>query len=114
MPQMSIADPLGLTSVVPISPLSDLRPFLRTSMNDDFKMDEQAALDESPIMMTNRHSAPVTVWVGADERPALLDQARWLSDAWGCDLVIAPDRHHFDVIDSLADSDSELVRLLTS
>ncbi|MFT7592821.1 MAG: arylformamidase [Paracoccaceae bacterium] len=103
-----------LTSVVPISPLSDLRPFLRTSMNDDFKMDEQAALDESPIMMANRYSTPVEIWVGADERPALLDQARWLSDAWNAGLVIVPEKHHFDIIDALADPESDLVgRLVT-
>ena len=103
-----------LTTVVPISPLSDLRPFLRTTMNNDFKMDEQAAIAESPIMMTNRYTAPVSVWVGADERPALVDQARWLSAAWGCDLEIVPDRHHFDVIDLLTDPDSDMVRLLTA
>jgi len=103
-----------LKSVVPISALSDLRPLLHTSMNDDFKMDEQAAIDESPIMMTNRYSVPVTVWVGADERPAFLDQARWLSDAWAADLVIAPGKHHFDVIDPLTDPESDLVRRLVT
>lgn len=103
-----------MTSVVPISPLSDLRPLLRTAMNDDFQMDEQAAISESPIMMTNRYPVPVSVWVGADERPALLDQARWLSDAWTADLVIAPEKHHFDVIDALTDPESDLVRRLVT
>ena len=103
-----------LKSVIPISALSDLRPLLRTSMNEDFKMDEQAAIDESPIMMTNRHTVPVMVWVGGAERPAFLDQARWLSDAWAADLVIAPEKHHFDVIDALSDPKSDLIRRLVT
>ena len=102
-----------LHAVVPISPLSDLRPLRRTSMNADFKMDEEAAIAESPIFTDRRHPARVAVWVGAEERPAFLDQARWLSEAWEVDLVIPPDRHHFDVIDALAEPDSNLVRLLT-
>lgn len=100
--------------VVPIAPLGDLRPFLQTSMNDDFRMDMAAAKAESPVLMTDRHKVAAAVWVGSAERPALLDQARWLSEAWGVDMVIAPGKHHFDVIDALTDPNSNLVRLLTS
>jgi len=84
--------------VLPISPLSDLRPFRRTVMNHDFRMLENEAIAESPLLMHNRHDVPVTVWVGAAERPAFLDQARWLTDAWDADLVITPDAHHFNEI----------------
>ena len=103
-----------LSHVLPISPLADLRPLRRTVMNADFHMLEAEAIAESPLLMHNRHDVPVTVWVGGDERPAFLDQARWLANAWGAGHVIAPDRHHFDVIDPLGDPDSELVRLLTA
>ncbi|WP_438990874.1 alpha/beta hydrolase [Lentibacter sp.] len=102
-----------LSHVMPISPLSDLRPLMQTSMNADFKLDEAAAVAESPIFMEDRVDCPVTVWVGGAERPAFLDQAGWLSDAWGCDLVEAAGKHHFDVVDGLADAESEmLARLL--
>jgi acetyl esterase/lipase len=101
-------------AVVPISPLSDLRPLMKTSMNADFGLDDAAARVESPIFMRDRHRARVTVWVGADERPAFLDQARWLAEAWQVDHVIAPGRHHFDVIDALAEPESDLVRRLTA
>ncbi len=113
-PAVLPADMAGrLHAVVPISPLSDLRPFLRTSMNEDFGLSMADAEAESPIYTKNRHTARVAVWVGADERPVFLDQARWLSEAWGEDMVIAPGRHHFDVIDALEDPASNLVRLLT-
>ena len=100
-----------LQSVMPISPLSDLRPLLLTSMNAQFGLDVAAAEAESPVLMTRR-DVPVTVWVGADERPAFLDQARWLAEAWGCDRVVAPNRHHFDVIEALTDADSTMVGCL--
>lgn len=93
---------------VPISPVSDLRPLLQTSMNATLGLDETDAAAESPV----RHPAPdvpVTVWVGAEERPVFLDQARWLAEAWRAEHRIAPGRHHFDVIDALRDADSPLV-----
>lgn len=99
---------------VPISPLSDLSPLMHTSMNDDLQLEPGEAAAESPVNMDARLCVPVAVWVGAEERPAFLDQARWLSEAWGADLVLAPGRHHFDVIDALSDPESVLVRLLTS
>lgn len=101
-----------LAHVVPISPLSDLRPLLRTSMNDAFRMDEAAAWAESPIAQP-RPDVPVTVLVGAHERPVFLDQAGWLGAAWDCPTVIAPETHHFDVIDALTDPESPITRLLT-
>ena len=103
-----------LTAIIPISPLSDLRPLMQTAMNDDFRLDDAAARAESPVSMTSRYDAPVTVWVGANERPALLDQARWLAEAWHSDHIIVPERHHFDIIDALEDPKSDLVRRLTA
>ncbi len=96
-------------NVVPISPLSDLRPFLETSMNESLGLDEAEAIAESPITH-ERLRIPLTVWVGAEERPAFLDQARWLAEAWHRDLRIAPGRHHFDILDDLEHPGSPLVR----
>ncbi|MDU8910004.1 alpha/beta hydrolase [Aestuariicoccus sp. MJ-SS9] len=100
-----------LARVMPISPLSDLRPLMQTSMNDDFRMTEEETIAESPAL-AEKPAVPVTVWVGADERPALLDQSEWLAKAWGADHVVEPGKHHFDVIDGLADPQSAMVRAL--
>lgn len=100
-----------LTRIVPISPVSDLRPLLEASMNATLRLDEDEADRESPVL----HEAPdvpVTVWVGAEERPVFLDQARWLAEAWGAEHRIDPGRHHFDVIDGLCDADTPLVRTI--
>ena len=101
-----------LTHVMPISPLSDLRPLLRTSMNEDLQLDDAEAEAESPMLMQDRYATDVTVWVGSDERPAFLDQARWLADAWSAKLVVTEGKHHFDVIAPLADKDSPMIRAL--
>jgi hypothetical protein len=95
--------------VVPISPVADLRPLLRTSMNADLRLDAAEAAAESPIFGAPRAGIAVAVWVGADERPAFLDQARWLGDAWGVPVRQAAGRHHFDVIDALCDAGSPMI-----
>ena len=102
-----------LAKVVAISPLSDLAPLMQTDMNAELRIDAAEARAESPVHHP-RPGVPVSVWVGADERPAFLDQARWLSDAWDAPLHVAPGRHHFDIIELLSDMESELVQDLTT
>ncbi|MCG7494576.1 alpha/beta hydrolase [Thalassobius sp. Cn5-15] len=99
--------------VMPISPVADLRPLLKTSMNDKFKMDAVDARAESPVLQGLLEGVDVTVWVGGEERPAFLEQATALAEAWSCDCVIDAGRHHFDVIDGLMERDGRmLARLL--
>ena len=103
-----------LRRVMPISPVADLRPLLRTAMQAELCLDRAEAEAESPVLMTNRHDVPVTVWVGGEERPAFLDQARWLAEAWGADHVIDPGKHHFNVIDGLAEAHGAMLYALLS
>jgi arylformamidase len=113
-------DPLVLPSdirgriaqVLPISPLADLLPLLETSMNEVLQLDMAEAEAESPINMSPPHGVDVSVWVGGDERPAFLEQAENLSRTWGAKLVVAEGKHHFDVIDALADPESDMIRAL--
>lgn len=100
-----------LQKVVPISPVTDLRPLMQTAMNGDLQLDAAEAEAESPALGPRR-DVPVHVWVGGGERPAFLDQARWLRDAWGCGLTITEGQHHFNVIDPLTDADSALMATL--
>jgi len=93
--------------VVSISGLHDLRPLLHTDINADLNLDAKEADAESPILQ-RRPNCPVVAWVGGDERPAFIEQSKWLGEAWGADVVIEPGKHHFDVIDSLCDADGSL------
>lgn len=101
-----------LRHVMPISPVSDLRPMVDLSMNELFMLTLESAADESPALMQDRMDVPVTVWVGAEERPAFVDQARWLAEAWTVPLVEAEGLHHFNVIDALADPESDMIEAL--
>lgn len=101
--------PGAVRRVVPISPLADLRPLMATQMNDTLHLDPAEAAAESPAMMTPRPGTQAHVWVGGQERPAFLWQARVLSEDWACPWTVAPGRHHFDVIDDLENPDSALM-----
>ncbi len=110
---VALASADRLKNIVPISPLSDLRPLLQNSMNANLRLDMDEAIAESPLLAKTLRDVPTHVWVGADERPVFLDQARWLADGWeNATLTIAPARHHFDVIDDLAEPDSALLTAL--
>ena len=110
-----LPDPVAarVKRLVPISPLSDLRPLMQTEMNGVLGIDLPEAHAESPVRSTHRHRIPTTVWVGANERPAFLEQAKWLRDAWAeASLRVLQDRHHFDVIEDLQDDTSAMVQSL--
>ncbi len=100
-----------LRHVMPISPVADLRPLMQTSMNADLRITDAVAQAESPVL-GRPLGLPVTVWVGGDERPAFLDQACSLAEAWNCGHVVAEGKHHFDVIAPLADPQSDMVACL--
>ncbi len=101
-----------LRRVVPISPLSDLRPLMQTGMNATLHLDPAEAAAESPALLTRREGVECVVWVGGQERPAFLWQARLLSENWSCPWHVAPGKHHFDVIDELTDPHSLLMETL--
>lgn len=106
-----------VSSCVPISALTDLRPLMRTGMNDTLNIDTGEAQRESPALLCPRMDIPVTPWVGGAERPEFIRQSRILADIWAglgaeTELVIDPGRHHFDVIEAMRDRNSPLVRRL--
>lgn len=108
--RMACADiALPLARVVPISPLADLAPLMQTDMNATLKIDAAEAASESPARHARRAGVQAHVWVGAQERPAFLWQARTLSENWACGWTAEPGKHHFDVIDGLTDPRSALM-----
>ncbi|WP_348981135.1 alpha/beta hydrolase [Azospirillum sp. TSH100] len=103
--------------VVSISGLHDLRPLLNTGMNVKLGLDEAEAVAESPALLRPQPGIGVTCWVGADERPEFVRQTELLANIWlglgaATGLRLAEGRHHFDVIDDLADPESALVSVL--
>jgi len=106
-----------LHRVVSISGVHDLRQLQLTRMNETLGLNAQEALAESPALLEPRKDVAVTAWVGAQERPEFLRQTRMLEEAWsmaGANIraVYERDRHHFDVIDGLAETGSPLLSAL--
>lgn len=105
-----------LRHVVSISGLHDLRPMLMTARNDLLKLDIDSAEANSPVLKRPLPGVRLTTWVGGGERQEFLRQSALLSNIWhglGCATqnVVAPDRHHFNVIDALMDADGPMLRL---
>ncbi|MDU9004298.1 alpha/beta hydrolase [Sedimentitalea todarodis] len=110
--------PVGIRSrlshVLSISGLHDLRPMLRTERNTALKLDMACAEANSPALKRPMEHVRLTTWVGGGERQEFLRQSALLSNIWhglGCVTqdVVAPNRHHFNVIDDLADPESVML-----
>jgi len=99
----------GLRRVVPVSPLAELAPLMATEMNATLRLDGPECAAESPARLARAAGVACHVWVGGQERPAFLWQARVLSEEWGCPWTVEAGRHHFDVVEGLADPGAGLV-----
>ena len=103
--------------VLPISGVHDLRPLIKTKMNDDFRMSLTDAAAESPALLTPKTGADLVAWVGAAERPEFVRQNALLASAWsGCFIetrqVEIPGQNHFTVIEGLSDANDPLTQAL--
>lgn len=108
--RMGCADvDVPIARVVPISPLADLAPLMQTDMNEGLKIDAAEAQAESPARHALKPGCSAHIWVGGQERPVFLWQARTLSEVWACVWTVDAGRHHFDVIDGLEDGGSPLM-----
>ncbi len=106
-----------IENTVSISGLHDLRPLLKTTMNDILKLDPDEAAHESAALLHPALPCSITCWVGADERPEFVRQNDLLANIWTglgalTRSVHAPNKHHFNVIADLADPGSDLVACL--
>ncbi|QKC96855.1 alpha/beta hydrolase [Mesorhizobium sp. NZP2298] len=105
--------------VVSISGLHDLRPLMRTGMNEALAIDEAEAQAESPALLRPMDGVRITCWAGGGERSEFLRQNALLANIWTglgavTSTVVEPDRHHYDIVDGLADPAHGLTRTLIS
>lgn len=106
-----------LQHVMPISGLNDLRPLMKTSMQQLLQLDHDEALRESPALLEPLPGVRITCWVGAEERPEFIRQNDLLANIWtglGANIRAVHDagRHHYDVIEGLAQAESPIVSAL--
>jgi arylformamidase len=106
-----------IAATLSISGLHDLRPLLKTKMNQTLGMTMEEAMLESAALHLPRGQAPVTAWVGGGERPEFIRQAELMANIWtGFDvptrLMVEPDHNHFSVVDGLNDPSSGITASL--
>ncbi len=99
--------------VVSISGVHDLRPLIRTAMNEVLNIDRVEALKESPALLEPVGDTRLVCWVGAGERAEFIRQNALLASIWkGLGAATAsieePDRHHFNVVEGLAEANHPL------
>jgi hypothetical protein len=107
----------SIVHTLSISGVHDLRPILRTQMNDTLGLTPALASAESPALQTPGDNTRLTCWVGEDELAEFVRQSELLANIWyglGTDTncVVQPERNHFTIIEDLADPESSLIRTL--
>ncbi|MCW5708389.1 alpha/beta hydrolase [Shinella sp.] len=105
--------------VLSLSGLHDLRPLMHTAMNERLHIDEAEAIAESPALLRPVEGTRLTCWAGAMERAEFLRQNALLANIWTglgatTATVVEPNRHHFDIVDGLADPEHPLTGTLLS
>lgn len=100
-----------------VSGVHDLRPLLRTRMNETLRLTQNEAELESPALLTPRPDTRLTCVVGAEERPEFRRQNALLANIWmglGADAMAVelPDENHFTIIAGLETPDGALTKLL--
>jgi len=98
---------------IAISGLFDLRPLVRTSINDNLHLDMPAALRNSPLFNDPMPGTSLTLAVGEQESDDFHDQSTRLMQRWAAmgahqTWISLPDRHHFSAVEALADPTARL------
>ena len=101
--------------VLSISGLHDLRPLLRTDMNQVLRLDPAEAAAESAALQTPHNGIALTAWVGSDERPEFLRQNDLLANIWtGLGVETrshhAAGHHHFSVPAGLTEENAPITK----
>jgi len=82
----------------------DLRPLVHTTVNDPLGLDEAGAAALSPMLLPLAAGRPaaVVVW-GDNETDAFKAQGGEFGARLGAATFECAGRHHFDIVDDLAD-----------
>ncbi|MDL4777326.1 MULTISPECIES: alpha/beta hydrolase [Thermomonosporaceae] len=110
--------PLGLPgdavkAAMPFSGLFDIRPLTRVYVNQWVGLDVPRAASLSPALLPAARRLPAVVAVAEHDGAGFLAQSRRFHAHWGAsELMVVPDRDHFDVVLGLADPASPVTRAL--
>ncbi|MEX3017254.1 alpha/beta hydrolase [Gymnodinialimonas hymeniacidonis] len=106
-----------IAHVVSISGVHDLRPLLRTKMNQTLGLTPDEAIAESPALLMPIEGVRVSCVVGAEERPEFRRQSALLANIWTglgavTQAIELPGENHFSIITGLENPQSDLCKLV--
>ncbi|WP_430335468.1 alpha/beta hydrolase [Rhodococcus sp. ACT016] len=110
-------DPLGLPpdvvrAAMPISGLFDIRPLVNSFANEWLGLDVSRAGALSPMLQTDQAGPRAVIAVAEHDGVGFLEQSRSFHHEWSrrseSELLVIPNRNHYDVFLDLADRDSAL------
>ena len=104
-----------IVHTVSISGLHDLRPLVKTEMNAQLQLSDHDAMHLSPAFRIPGPQCRLTAWVGQQERPEFLRQSELIANTWRgmgawTRCIVAPGKHHLNVIDGLCVAASPLMK----
>ena len=110
--------PAGIIKgAVPVTGVMDCEPVLDITVNEEVRLEPEAARRLSPLRNPPRQSVPLLVAVGGAEPPlwikmsedyATLCRARGIE----CEYMVMPGQDHFDVSRAIGDPDSPLAQAM--
>ena len=103
---LSVASQYSFAGLVLVSGIFDLRPLVRTTVNDALALDEVQAWRLSPIRNSFPHASNAEVLVGAQESPSFHAQSQaatqyLLHNGSSASLVEVAGCDHFDILENL-------------
>ena len=106
-----------IVNTLSLSGLHDLRPMMALQMNANWQLGMEEARAESPALLEPLPDTRLVCWVGAAERSEFIRQNALLANVWtglGATTLCVeePDRHHFNVVDGLANPGHALMSTL--
>jgi len=106
--------PDAVKAAMPFSGLFDIRPLVRVYVNEWLGLDVPRAARLSPALLPARRRCPAVVAVAEDDGAGFVEQSRAFRRHWGeaAELLVVPERNHFDVVLDLADAGSAVSRAL--
>lgn len=103
--------PLAIDRLVLVSGVYDLRPLVHTTVNEPLGMDDRSAAALSPMLLATpgRVGELVVAW-GDNDTDAFRAQGAAFAQRIGALSLECAGRHHFDIVDDLADPTTVLGR----
>ena len=104
-----------LKTVIPFSGLYDLEPLRKTTISEALHLTDAELYTLSPVFQRPAVDIPLLTILGGGETGEFFRQTDQLHGAWSAQLSnvdrhVEPDVDHMDLIDRLAERDSQLFR----